>query len=72
MTAQTPPAPGLRFLPGATLVTTIPVAREAEPSDRSGTVVPDPKTGALQGTTVTIRETLSPETLDPARPPAAP
>ena len=67
-TARTPPAPGLLFLPGATLVTTIPVAREADPSDRSGTVVPDPKAGALQGTTVTIRETLSQEALI-ARPP---
>ena len=65
VTAQTPPAPGLSFLPGATLVATIPVARDADPSDRSGTVVPDPKTGALQGTTVTISETLSKEALIP-------
>jgi hypothetical protein len=68
VTAQTPPPPGLLFLDGATLVTTIPVAREADPSDRSGQVVPDSKTGALQGTTVTIRDLLSKETLI-ARPP---
>jgi predicted small lipoprotein YifL len=68
VTAQTPPPPGLSFLNGAALVTTIPVAQEADPSDRSGTVVADPKTGALQGTSVTIREGLSAEAFI-ARPP---
>ena len=71
VTAQTPPPPGLLFLDGATLVMTIPIAREADPSDRSGKVVPDPKTGALQGTSVTIREPLSKEALI-ARPPTPP
>ena len=75
VTAHSPPPSGLAFLPGATLVTTIPVARDADPSDRSGTVVADPETGALQGATATVRESLSAETLKvtvrpvpPARP----
>ncbi len=70
VTANDPPPGGLaQFMEGATLVATIPVAPAADPGDRSGTVVPDPTKGALQGTSVTIRETLSPEALKP-RPPA--
>src|SRR4030095_14016683 len=42
------------------LVTKVPVARYPDPSDNSGTIVPNPRTGALQGTTVTIRESLTP------------
>jgi hypothetical protein len=62
VTTRTPPPAGV--LPrGATLVMTIPVAREGEPGDRSGKVVPDPTTGALQGTSVTILDTLTPEEL---------
>ena len=70
MTAQTPPPPGEAFFRGATLVRTIPVARDAEPGDRSGKVVPDPTTGALQGQTVTIRESLTPEEFVPRQLPA--
>ena len=54
----------------ATRVAVIPVARDADPSDRSGTVVPDPKTGALQGTSVTIKESLTPEKMAPRALPA--
>jgi hypothetical protein len=62
----------------AARVAVIPVARDADPSDRSGTVVPDPTTGALQGTSVTIKDSLTPEKMAPravpalkgARPPA--
>ncbi len=51
---------------------TIPVARDADPSDRSGTVVPDPKTGALQGASVTIKESLTPEAMTPRAIPLPP
>jgi hypothetical protein len=62
-------APSL-FTSIATVVAKIPVARYADPSDKSGKVVPDPKTGALQGTSVTIRESLTPEaTSDQTRAP---
>lgn len=70
VTARTPP-PGGAIPRDATLVTTIPVAREAEPGDRSGKVVPDPKTGALQGETVTILDTLTVEELEVSVPPVA-
>ena len=62
VTAATPP-PQSQFTTIATLVTTIQVARYADPSDKSGKVVPDPKTGALQGESFTITESLTPETL---------
>ena len=68
VTSPTPPPPGA--IPrGATLVITVPVARDAEPGDRSGKVVPDPKTGVLQGTTVTIVDTLTAEELEHQQPP---
>jgi hypothetical protein len=70
VTAATPP-PQSQFLSMATRVATIPVARDADPSDRSGTVVPDPKTGALQGATVTIKESLTPEMMTPRALPTA-
>ncbi|HVG53884.1 MAG TPA: hypothetical protein VM846_05635 [Vicinamibacterales bacterium] len=71
VTAETAPSPGLGFpLLTETLVATIPVARAADPSDRSGTVVPDPKTGALQGQSVTILDSLTPEKLAPTVLPA--
>jgi predicted small lipoprotein YifL len=54
--------PQVPFTTIATRVVVFPVARDADPSDRSGTVVPDPKTGALQGTSVTIKDSLTPET----------
>ena len=73
VTADTAPAPGLGFpLVAETLITTIPVARAADPSDRSGTFVPDPKTGALQGQPVTILDTLTPDKLAPTVLPAPP
>jgi hypothetical protein len=78
VTAGTPPSQS-QFGIIATQVAMVPVARYADPSDKSGTVVPDPKTGALQGASVTIRDTLTPATMTPnARPtvkdtrPAAP
>jgi hypothetical protein len=72
--------PQLPFTIIATRVAVVPVARDADPSDRSGTVVPDPKTGALQGASVTIKDSLTPEKMAPrampapkgARPAAAP
>ena len=57
-TAASPP-PVSQFLAVGARVETIPVARYASPSDKSGTVTPDPKTGALQGASVTIRDTLT-------------
>jgi hypothetical protein len=60
LTATTTPSVA-QVLNTGSRVTTIPVARYADPSDRSGTVVPDPKTGALQGTPVTIRDELTPD-----------
>ena len=69
VTATTPPPAGA--IPrDATLVSTIEIARDAEPGDRSGTVVPDPATGALQGTTITIRDTLTSEELASQEAPA--
>jgi predicted small lipoprotein YifL len=62
VTAATPP-PQSQFTTIAMLVTTIQVARYADPSDKSGKVVPDPKSGALQGESITIKESLTPETL---------
>ena len=64
LTALTTPSVA-QVLNTGTRVMTIPVARHADPSDRSGTVVPDPKTGALQGTSVTIREMLTPDATVP-------
>lgn len=69
VTARTPP-PGRAIPRDAALVTTIPVAQDAEPGDRSGTVAPDPATGALQGTTITIRDTLTSEELESQEAPA--
>jgi predicted small lipoprotein YifL len=69
VTARTPP-PARAIPRDATLVITIPVAQDAEPGDRSGTVVPDPATGALQGTTITVRDTLTSEELAPQEAPA--
>jgi hypothetical protein len=57
-TAAAPPPPS-QFLAMATHVATIPVARYPDPADRSGQVVPDPKTGALQGASVTVRDALT-------------
>lgn len=62
VTTTTPPSP-LQFTTIGTLVATIPVARYADPSDQSGKVVPDPKTGALQGASVTIRDSLTADEL---------
>jgi hypothetical protein len=62
--------PASQFLTIATKVVTIPVARYADPSDTSGTVVPDPETGALQGTSVTIRESLTQAEMVPRELPA--
>jgi hypothetical protein len=70
VTALTPP-PRAQFLAMAGRpIATVPVAREADPSDRSGTVVADPTAGVLQGTTVTIRDPLSADALVPKEPPA--
>jgi hypothetical protein len=63
-TAATPP-PQSQFTAIATHVATIPVARYADPGDRSGTVVPDPKTGALQGQSVTVRDSLTADEMKP-------
>jgi hypothetical protein len=64
-TAAAPPSP-FQFLDVATRVATIPVARYADPGDRSGTVVPDPKTGALQGASVTVRDSLTADEMKPS------
>jgi hypothetical protein len=58
-TAATAPSPSQLTAIGTNLVTRIPVARYADPADRSGTVVPDATTGALQGASVTIRDSLT-------------
>jgi hypothetical protein len=58
VTAATAPSPSQLTAIG-TLITKIPVARYADPGDRSGTVVPDATTGALQGAAVTIRDSLT-------------
>jgi len=60
VTAAAPPSQS-QFTSLATRVMEIPVARYPDPSDRSGTIVPDPRSGALQGIPVTIRELLTPE-----------
>lgn len=63
-TSLTPP-PRTRFLEIAELVATVPVAKAPDPTDTSGTVIPDPTTGALQGTQVTVRDPLSSTDLQP-------
>ncbi len=68
LTTRTPPSAGVAPR-GASLVATVQVAREGEPGDRSGNVVPDPATGALQGTSVTVLDTLTPDELVEAVPP---
>ena len=60
VTATTPPTQ-LQFTTVGAIVTKIPVARYPDPSDNSGTIIPDSRTGALQGTLVTIQESLTPE-----------
>jgi hypothetical protein len=57
-TAAAPP-PIAQFLAVGARVETIPVARYPDPSDGNGTVTPDPKSGALQGASVTIKDTLT-------------
>jgi hypothetical protein len=71
VTALTSP-PRAQFLSMATRVGAVPVAREADPSDKSGTIVPDPQTGALQGSTVTIRDALTTEAMEPKEVPPLP
>ena len=70
VTAATAPSP-FQFTSMGELVATVPVARYPDPSDNSGKVVPDPKTGALQGAAVTIRDSLTKEKLIPRTPPAS-
>ena len=70
MTATTPPSVA-QLLNTGTRIASVPVARYADPSDRSGKVIPDPKTGALQGTSVTVREPLTPETKLPRELPSS-
>jgi hypothetical protein len=60
ITAETPPAQS-QFTTVGTQIMKLPVARYPDPADRSGTVVPNPRDGALQGIPVTIHETLTPE-----------
>jgi hypothetical protein len=67
-TAAAPP-PQSQFVAVATHVATIPVARYADPGDRSGTVVPDPLTGAMQGQAVTVKDSLTADEMT-AKPPA--
>jgi hypothetical protein len=69
-TAAAPP-PQSQFLAVATHVATIPVARYPDPADRSGKVVPDSKTGALQGASVTVRDALTTDEMKPRTPPPA-
>jgi len=64
-TAAAPP-PQSQFVAMATRVATIPIARYADPADRSGTVVPDPQTGALQGQSVTVRDSLTADEMKPS------
>ena len=71
VTALTPP-PRAQFLSMATRVAIVPVAREADPADKSGTVVPDPATGALQGSTVIVRDSLTAAAMEPKPMPAPP
>jgi len=68
VTSLTPPA-RTRFLEIAELVATIPVAPSGEPGETIP-VVPDPAVGALQGATVTIRDTLTAQKLEPRALPA--
>ncbi len=63
-TAATPPSQS-QFTTMGAVVMRIPVARYADPADRSGTVVPDPTTGALQGASVTIRDSLTEDEMKP-------
>ena len=62
VTAAAPPSQTQVTAMGA-MVTTIPIARYADPADRSGTVVPDAKTGALQGQAVTVKDSLTADEL---------
>ena len=64
-TSLTPPV-RTRFLEIATRVGTVPVAPAADPAD-PGAVMPepDPKAGALQGTSVTVRDRITPEAMVP-------
>lgn len=71
VTSTSTPPTGAPFLSIATLVATIPVARDADPADTSGTVVPDPATGALQGTTVIVRDVIDAADMVPRTLPAA-
>ena len=64
-TAATPPSQTQVTAMGA-MVATIPIARYADPGDRSGTVVPDAKTGALQGQSVTVRDSLTADEMKPS------
>src|SRR5688572_22819381 len=60
-TALTPPARA-RFLEIATRVDTVPVAPAADPADADAGAVmpePDPKAGALQGRSVTLRDRIT-------------
>src|SRR5262245_33773693 len=68
VTATTKPAQS-QFTTAGALVSRIPAARYPDPSDKSGTIVPDPKRGALQGTSVTIRDALTPEAKVAGEPP---
>ena len=66
-TALTPPARA-RFLEIATRVDTVPVAPAADPADADAGAVmpePDPKAGALQGRSVTLRDRITPEAMVP-------
>jgi hypothetical protein len=69
-TAAAPPQQS-QFLAMATHVATIPVARYPDPADRSGKVVPDPTTGALQGASVTVRDVLTADEMKERTPPPA-
>lgn len=65
VTAATPPSQTQVTAVGA-MVATIPIARYADPGDRSGTVVPDAKTGALQGQAVTVKDSLTADEMKPS------
>src|SRR5262245_27977851 len=69
VTATTPPTQ-LQFTGMAAQIAKIPVARYPDPSDTSGTIIPDSRTGALQGTLVTIQESLTPEKQVAREPPS--
>jgi hypothetical protein len=70
VTAATPPSPTQVTALGA-MVATIPIARYADPGDRSGTVVPDAKTGALQGQAVTVKDSLTADEMKERQRPAS-